>query len=164
MPYTAGSRSPTRGFAPFLLPVTALAFFPALWLYPVYAYPYGGYGGYHWLGDDGRNRTANVTCLCQQYSVCGCDPGQDNETVLVQQLTDGRGSGAPVNTSQVRIVDFGDGNTTAYINGTLDNGTTASGGTEPSNESQISAAVQLMASYGGYWMAALVASLFITVA
>ncbi|KAK5938744.1 hypothetical protein PMZ80_008936 [Knufia obscura] len=164
VPYTAGARSPTRSVAPFLLPVTALAFFPGLWLYSVYAYPYAGYGGYSWRGDDGRNRTANVTCLCQEYSVCGCDPGQDNQTILAQQLTDGRGSGAPVNTSAVKIVDFGDGNTTAYINGTLDNGTTASGGTEPSNESQISAAVQLLANYGGYWMAALVASLFITVA
>jgi len=104
-----------------------------------------------------------VTCLCQEYSVCGCDPGQDNETILVQQLTDGKGSGAPVNTTQVKVVDFGDGNTTAYINGTLDNGTTASGGTEPSSEDQISAAVQLLANYGGYWMAVVVASLFITV-
>ena len=163
VPYTAGGKTPSRGFTPFLLPVAAFAFFPALWLFPVYAYPYYGYGGYHWLGEDGRNRTANVTCLCQEYSVCGCDPGQDNETILVQQLTDGKGSGAPVNTTQVKVVDFGDGNTTAYINGTLDNGTTASGGTEPSSEDQISAAVQLLANYGGYWMAVVVASLFITV-
>ncbi|KAK5088943.1 hypothetical protein LTR05_003167 [Lithohypha guttulata] len=164
VPYQAGARSPTRGVAPFLLPVAAIGFFPLLWLYPVYAYPYVGYGGYRWY-EDGRNRTANVTCLCQQYSVCGCDPDPEgNQTALALTLTDGAGSGAPVNTTQVRVVDFGDGNTTAYINGTLDNGTTAAGGTDPSNESQISAAVQLMANYGGYWVAAAVASLFLTVA
>lgn len=165
VPYTAGQRSPTRGYTPFLLPATALAFFPALWLYPVYAYPYYGFGGYHWLDNDGRNRTANVTCLCQQYSVCGCDPDPDgSNTVLAQQLTNGSGSGAPVNTTQVKVVDFGPSNTTAYINGTLDNGTTASGGTDPSNENEISAAVQLMADFGGYWTAAIIASLFLTVA
>lgn len=164
VPYTAGQRSPRRSVLPFLLPVAALGFFPALWLYPVFAYPYVGYPGYHWI-EDGRNRTANVTCLCQQYSVCGCDPDDSsNMTYLNQQLTDGRGSGPPVNTSTVRVVDFGNGNTTAYINGTLDNGTTAAGGTDPSDESQISAAAQLMVNYGGYWIAALVASLFLTVA
>lgn len=163
VPYTSGQKSPTRGYAPFLLPIGALAFFPAVWLFPVYAYPYYGYGGYHWL-DNGRNRTANVTCLCQQYSVCGCDPDPNgNQTNLAQQLTGGAGTGAPVNSSQVRLMDFGNNNVTAYINGTLDNGTTASGGTDPSNESQISAAAQLMINYGGYWVAALVASLFLTV-
>lgn len=164
VPYTAGARSPTRSVLPFLLPIAALSFFPALWLYPVYAYPYAGYPGYSWV-ENGRNRTANVTCLCQQYSVCGCDPDDSgNNTYLSQQLTDGKGSGPPVNTTTVRVVDFGNGNTTAYVNGTLDNGTTAAGGTDPSDESQISAAAQLMVNYGGYWVAALVASLFLTVA
>lgn len=164
VPYTSGARSPTRGVTPYLLPIGAFAFFPALWLFPVYAYPYYGYGGYHWY-DNGRNRTANVTCLCQEYSVCGCDPDPNgNQTVLAQQLTNGSGSGAPVNSSQVRVMDYGNGNVTAYINGTLDNGTTASGGTDPSNEDEISAAAQLMINYGGYWIAAMVASLFLTVA
>jgi len=84
--------------------------------------------------------------------------------VLAQQLTDGKDSGAPINSTNVKIIQFSDDNTTAYINGTLDNGTTAPGGTEPSSESQISAGAQLLINYGGYWIAALVASLFITVA
>lgn len=147
-----------------MLPVAALAFiFPAIWLTSG-VYAYSGYGAYHWLGEDGTNKTANVTCLCQRYSVCGCDPGQDNNTVLAQELTNGDTSGAPVNSTNVKVVSFSADNTTAYINGTLDNGTTASGGTDPSNESEISAAAQLLVNYGGYWMAALVASLFITVA
>lgn len=162
VPYTAGGHSPTRGITPFLLPIGALAFFPALWLFPVYAYPYAGYPGYYW-NENGRNRTANVTCLCQEYSVCGCDPDYSNQTLIASQLTNGSGSGAPVNTTNVKVVSFSDDNTTAYINGTLDNGTTASGGTDPSNESQISAAVQLLANYGGYWVTVVVASLFLTV-
>lgn len=152
---------------PFLLPATAIAFFPGVWLHPAFAYPFSGYSGYHWYAD-GRNHTANVTCLCQEYSVCGCDPVDPNNAssvnALAQQLTNGTGSGAPVNTTTVRIIDFGADNTTAYINGTLDNGTTASGGTDPSNESQISDAAVLAINYGGYWIAVLVASLFVTVA
>jgi len=160
VPYSSGGKSPTRGITPFLLPIGALAFFPALWLFPAFAYPYAGYG-YHWY-DNGRNRTANVTCLCQQYSVCGCDPGNGNDTIIAQQLTNGLGSGAPVNSTQVRVVDFGNGNTTAYINGTLDNGTTASGGTDPSNDDQISAGIRLLTNYGGYWVAAAVVGLLVS--
>jgi len=160
VPYTSGAKSPTRGITPFLLPIGALAFFPALWLYPAYAYPYSGYG-YQW-SENGRNRTANVTCLCQEYSVCGCDPDNGNDTITAQQLTNGSGSGAPVNSTQVRVVDFGDANTTAYINGTLDNGTTASGGTDPSNENEESAAVRLLANYGGYWFAVAIVSYLVS--
>merc|ERR1712000_409790 len=109
VPYTAGARSPTRGIAPFALPITALAIFPGLWLYSsVYAYPYGiGYHYYH----DGRNTTSNVS-----------------------------------------TVDYGNGSAATYINGSLANGTTASGGTDPSNESQISAGMRVAMEMGGYWV------------
>jgi hypothetical protein len=50
----------------------------------------------------------------------------------------------------VKTVDYGNGTEMSYINGTLPNGTTAPGGTEPSDESQISAAVQHVMSYAGY--------------
>lgn len=163
VPYTAGARR--GGITPFLLPIGALAIFPALWLFPVYAYPYGGYGGYGWRDEQGRNRTANVTCLCQEYSVCGCEePTNGNDTALRQQLTNGTGTGAPVNSTLVRLVDYGNGNTTAYINGTLENGTTAAGGTDPSNEDQLNGAARLMQNYGGYWLMIAVVGLLVNVA
>lgn len=163
VPYTAGSRSPTRSVAPFLLPIAVIGFFPGIWLYSAYAYPYGY--GYYW-NENGRNRTANVNCLCQQYSVCGCDDDPNNQTskdALARQLTNGNDAGAPVNSTKVRVIDHGNNNITAYINGTLENGTTAAGGTDPSSEDEISAATTLLINYGGYWVAALVATCFITV-
>lgn len=149
VPYTAGGRSPTRGVAPYAFPLVGFAVFPGLWLYgSAYGYPYGY--GYHYY-DRGENRTSNVTCLCQRYQVCGCDP-DDNQTALAQQVTDGKGEGPPVNTSTVRTVQYDNGTTMTYINGSLENGTTAPGGTEPSDESQISAGVQHFMGYAGYWL------------
>ncbi|ETN45913.1 uncharacterized protein HMPREF1541_00094 [Cyphellophora europaea CBS 101466] len=151
VPYTAGARSPSRGIAPFAFPLVGFAVFPGLWLYgSAYGYPYGA--GYHY-NQDGQNHTSNVTCLCQRYQVCGCDP-DDNQTALAQMVTNGTGSGAPVNTSTVRTVQYDNGTEMTYINGSLENGTTAPGGTEPSDESQISAAVQRFMSVGGYWLMA----------
>jgi len=149
VPYTAGARSPTRGVAPYFIGAGALAFFPAIWLYSsVYAYPYGY--PYSWLDNDGRNRTSNVTCLCQRYQVCGCDP-DNNSTFLTQVVTNGSSTPvAPVNTSTVRTVDFANGTTATYINGSLANGTTASGGTDPSDSSEVSPAVRLAVEMSGY--------------
>jgi hypothetical protein len=113
----------------------------------VYAYPYGIPYHYYY---NGRNTTSNVTCVCQRYQVCGCDPS-DNSTFLNQVVTNGTG-GAPVNTSLVRTVDFDNGSAVTYINGSLANGTTASGGTDPSNESEISAGMRVAMEMGGYWL------------
>ncbi|KIW90296.1 uncharacterized protein Z519_08940 [Cladophialophora bantiana CBS 173.52] len=150
VPFTAGKRSPTLGVAPFFIGAGALAFFPGLWLYgSVWAYPYGF--PYHWTDPDGRNRTSNVTCLCQQYQVCGCDPN-DNSTFLTQVVTNGSSTPvAPVNTSTVRTVTFSNGSTSTYINGSLANGTTADGGTDPSDPSQVSASVRMVVELSGYW-------------
>lgn len=104
---------------------------------------------YHW-NQDGQNRTSNVTCLCQQYQVCGCDP-TDNSTFLDQVVSNGTG-GAPVNSSLVRTIDYGNGSAATYINGSLANGTTADGGSDPSSESQVSPAVRLAMGYVGYWV------------
>ena len=149
MPFKAGGRSPTRGVTPYAFGLAGFAIFPGIWLYgSLYAYPYGyGYSYYH----NGQNRTANVTCLCQRYQVCGCDP-QDNSTLLREQIANGSADGSPVNSSTVRTVDYPNGTTISYINGSLPNGTTAPGGTDPSNESQLGAGVQLAMSYAGYWL------------
>ncbi|ETI28549.1 hypothetical protein G647_00999 [Cladophialophora carrionii CBS 160.54] len=158
VPYTAGARSPTLGVAPFFIGAGALAFFPALWLYgSVFAYPYAY--PYHWIDNNGQNRTSNVTCLCQRYQVCGCDP-DNNSTFLTQVVTNGSTTPvAPVNTSTVRTVTFDNGTTSTYINGSLANGTTASGGTDPSDPSQVSPAVRLAVEMSGYWVMVLTVAL-----
>lgn len=149
VPYTAGARTPSRRISPFAFPLIGFAVFPGLWLYgSAYAYPYPiGYNYYL----NGQNRTSNVTCLCQRFQVCGCDP-DDNSTFLRQQVANGVVDGAPVNSSTVRTVRYDNGTEMTYINGSLANGTTAPGGSEPSNESQISAATQLVMGYAGYWL------------
>ncbi|RMZ87666.1 hypothetical protein DV736_g5105, partial [Chaetothyriales sp. CBS 134916] len=140
-------RSPSRGIIPYALPVAGFALFPSLWLFgSLWAYPYPI--GYHWLDPDG-NRTSNVTCVCQRSQVCGCDP-QDNSTFLNQVVSNGTG-GAPVNSSLVRT-GVVNGTTQTFINGSLANGTTATGGTDPSNESEISAAARAVMELSGYWV------------
>lgn len=66
----------------------------------------------------------------------------------------GNGTDRPVNTSLVRVVNYDNGTQAAFINGTLDNGTTAPGGTEPSDDSEFtdSAAGKLLLNYTGYWV------------
>jgi hypothetical protein len=172
VPYTAGAASPGRGIRPYALPLAGFAVFPAVALGGygyMYAYPYygAGYPGYHYIDNDGNNKTSNVTCLCQRYQVCGCDP-QDNNTQVAEILTNGTGrvGDPPVNSTQVKTVDWGNGTVASYINGSLENGTTAPGGTEPSDESQISAAWKVGVGAIGYvaigalaWSAVLVGGL-----
>lgn len=151
VPYSAGGRSPTRGLAPLVLPITAFAFFPALWLYgSLYAYPFGT-PYYYRNATSNRNQTVDVTCLCQEYSVCGCD--DNGNSTYIQQVI-GDGTDRPVNSSQVVVLPaLANGTQRAYINGTLPNGTTAPGGTDPSSDEEIpNAAARAMASYAGYWV------------
>jgi hypothetical protein len=144
VPYTAGGRSPTRGIAPYAIGA-GFFIFPGLWLYGVYAYPYAL--RYNHTYPNGTTIPANVTCLCQRYQVCGCDP-TDNSTFVNQVINNG--TNEPVNTSTVLYTTFPNGTQAAYINGSLPNGTTASGGTDPSNADEISAGVKIAQIYGGY--------------
>ncbi|KAI9719304.1 MAG: hypothetical protein M1812_003634 [Candelaria pacifica] len=148
-PYRAGGRSPL-GIAPFLLVGAGLAIFPGLWLYGAYAYPYSSPYNF-------RNRTSNanqtlpITCLCQQYSVCGCD-NNNNSTYLDGVL--GNGSMAALNTSLARVSDV-NGTRTLVLNGTLPNGTTASGGSDPATTTiaVTSAALKRgIAENAGWWV------------
>jgi len=132
VPYTAGQRSPL-GIAPFLiLPIAALAIFPGLWLYGVYQYPYTH--PYTFVNQtitnatfpNGINQTLPIDCLCEQYSVCGCDDNSDS--TYLQDLI-GNGSYAALNKTLVTVSTV-NGTRTIIINGTLPNGTTASGGTD----------------------------------
>jgi hypothetical protein len=152
VPYTAGQRSPTRGINPNPLPIAAFAFFPGIWLYgSLHAYPYGT--TYHYRNSTGQNATVDVTCLCQKFSVCSCD--DNGNSTYMQQLV-GNGTNQPVNTSDVVVLpQLANGTQRAYVNGTLPNGTTADGGTDPSSDEQVSAAIKtLVVNYGGYWILA----------
>ncbi|EEP82701.1 predicted protein [Uncinocarpus reesii 1704] len=151
VPYTAGRRSP-KGLFPFFLPVALLAFFPGLWLYGAYAYQTNH--GFNW-----RNRTSNrnesipIVCLCQEYSVCGCDDN-NNSTYIQSLLNDVDRNGLPRNSSVIKTVEV-NGTTKIYINGTLPNGTTAP---DPSITENISNhVVPQILRLSGYWtMAAIV--------
>lgn len=74
-----------------------------------------------------RNESLPVICLCQEYSVCGCDENHNQTYIdaLVANATAAAGDG--IITSKITDVN---GTRTLVINGTLENGTTADGGTE----------------------------------
>jgi len=131
VPYTAGSKSPKGLPAAAFLGVGALAFFPGLWLYGAYLYPYNH--NYNYYNNTARaNQTKPVKCLCQQYSVCGCDDNDDPS-----YLSGIIGNGTNLNQTLVRMAKV-NGTDQFFINGTLPNGTTASGGTvDPNSAAKI---------------------------
>ncbi|RDW87672.1 hypothetical protein BP5796_03366 [Coleophoma crateriformis] len=164
-PYSSGARSPL-GIAPVFLGVGLLSIYPGLWLYGAYSYPY--HNAYTFRNhsahnttnsthtkrdqefvtlvvrqDDSVNETKPVTCLCAAYAECGCDDN-DNSTFLDSLI--GTGDYFSLNQSLVTVADV-NGTSTILINGTLPNGTTASGGTESA-----SAAVRSFAEASGYWV------------
>ncbi|KAK0945551.1 hypothetical protein LTR29_002906 [Friedmanniomyces endolithicus] len=137
-PYSAGSRSP-GGVAPYLLAGSALAFFPGAWLYGAYAYPYHGAYTYH--NETGnRNDTRPVQCFCAQYAECGCDNYTDSSYL----------SSVANNATVSRVADV-NGTSTLLINGTLENGTTASGGSD-SAAGSLRLGVVEKGSSGGWWL------------
>ncbi|KAE8146027.1 hypothetical protein BDV25DRAFT_58044 [Aspergillus avenaceus] len=145
-PYTSGSVSPLGIMPSGVLPVAALAFFPGLWLYMVYAYSYNN--PYYYVDQATHGNTSiPVVCLCEAYMVCGCD--NNNNTTYYESLFNGT---QPTNSNVVRIVEV-NGTRAVYINGTLPNGTTVA------DESAPSCAVQIAIQTSGYWlMIALVAN------
>ncbi len=153
-----------------------MAFFPGLWLYSVYAYPYSRpyyYRNSSRLRDDDDDDDLNdrrlairqapaengtvqplpVLCLCQQYSVCGCDDNSDSE-FLNSLLPNGTAS-PQLNETLVRISDV-NGTRTLVINATLPNGTTAPGGEDEEGEitagSTTSKAARTVLESAGWWV------------
>ncbi|KAI9846622.1 MAG: hypothetical protein M1838_001221 [Thelocarpon superellum] len=133
-PYTSGRRSPL-GITPFLLPLAALAIFSGPWLYPAYAYPYSHP---YYFQDRNHTNSTNpngttvalpVECLCQEYSVCGCD---DNNGTFLETILPNGSDTSNLNRSLIQI-NMVNGTKTIVLNGTLPNGTTAPGGTDPSS-------------------------------
>lgn len=128
-----------------------MAIMPGLWLYSVYPYYLNSYRFYNQsdinqTNPNGVNTTLPVTCLCQEYSPCGCDENDDQK--YLADLV-GNGSYAALNKSLVTVSDV-NGTKNLVINGTLPNGTTAPGGTDDD-----SAAINLkVGKYAGYWVMA----------
>lgn len=138
------------GLAPFaLLPLAALAFFPGVWLYGAYAYQLSHPYHFH-NSTSNQNDTLNITCLCQQYSVCGCEDNKE-PTFFDSLFNQTDSDGLPKNTSDV-VVATVNGTQGIYINGTLPNGTTAP---DPSI-SENDAIVGKFAKLSGYWVMAAV--------
>ncbi|KAH6643045.1 hypothetical protein C7974DRAFT_115651 [Boeremia exigua] len=151
VPYSAGSRTP-KGLiaAPLLLGASLLLIMPGLWLYSVYPYHYNNPYRFNNQSDtnstnpNGTNTTLPVTCLCQEYSPCGCEENDDQQ--YLKDLV-GNGSYASLNKSLVTVSSV-NGTQTLVINGTLPNGTTAPGGED-------GAGINLKAGkYAGYWVMA----------
>ena len=104
------------------------------------------------------NETIPVTCLCQEYSACGCD---DNDDYTYLDSILGNGSYSSLNSSLVNIANV-NGTKTVVLNGTLPNGTddsTASNSTStaPSSSSTTSgvtssATRQMLLEVSGYWV------------
>jgi len=149
-PYASGVRSPL-GITPLFLSAAGLAFFPGLWLYGAYEYPYSHpYTFYNrtapasGTNTTGMNETKPVTCLCAAYEECGCD--DNGNTTFLDSLI-GDGTYSELNQTLVTVADV-NGTSTIVINGTLPNGTTSSGGTEDA----FSAGVRNVVEISGYWV------------
>ncbi|KAF1966675.1 hypothetical protein BU23DRAFT_544172 [Bimuria novae-zelandiae CBS 107.79] len=131
VPYGAGQKS-GRGIGPGVLiaPVLLIGLLPGLWLYSVYPYHFSNPYRFTNQSDtnstnpNGTNTTLPVTCLCEQYSSCGCDENDDQK--YLNDLV-GNGSYDALNKTLVNVADV-NGTRTLVINGTLPNGTTAPGG------------------------------------
>lgn len=87
-------------------------------LHSAYAYDYPHPYTYH-NNTANQNNTLPVECVCAQYSECGCDNNTDTSYI-----------DSVANNASVATVSEVNGTKTLVINGTLPNGTTASGGTD----------------------------------
>ena len=134
-PYRAGGTpSGWRGPAPLLLGVGALALFPGLWLYGAYSYRYNDDNPVTYYNEtSGQNETRRVQCLCAENADCGCDDTQD-QSYLNEVANDKA-------VSSVR-------NNTLYINGTLEEGTTAPG---TASSAATGSLTQKLMEASGYW-------------
>lgn len=146
MPYRAGAVS-TLGIAPlFFVGAASLAFWPGIWYHPVYLYPYGNSWTFH-NETTNANETKPVKCGCDAYQECGCD--DNNSTDYVNSVL-GTGAYSQLNQSLVTVATV-NGTDTILLNGTLPNGTTASGGTESASAG---VGMRRLAEMAGWWPAA----------
>lgn len=89
-----------------------------------------------------------MKCACDAYQVCGCD--DNNSTDYVNSVL-GDGTYSKLNQSLVTVASV-NGTDTILVNGTLPNGTTASGGTDSASAG---VGMQELIQLAGWWPAAL---------
>jgi hypothetical protein len=122
-----------------------MLFWPGIWLHGAYMYPY--YHPYSFYNQSsGRNETKPVQCACDPTVECGCD--DDNSTTTLNELV-GDGDYNKLNKSVITVADY-NGTNTILINGTLPNGTTASGGDEDATSSA-TRGLRYMVEAAGWW-------------
>ncbi|RBA18196.1 hypothetical protein FPRO05_10491 [Fusarium proliferatum] len=115
-PYRSGSRSP-GGIIPFALAGAALTFWPGVWLYGAYIYPYPHL--YHFYNATTFTyEDRDILCGCSKYEECACD--YNNDTAYFDDLIGG--GHYDYYDSIIDVADV-NGTTTILINGTLPNGT-----------------------------------------
>ena len=95
------------------------------------------------------NESLPVTCVCAQYSACGCDDN-DNSTYVDSLLPNGQ------NSSQAVIANI-NGTKTVVINGTLPNGTDGSTDTTGAGIGMR----QTLAEASGFWLMGAVVALIV---
>ncbi|KAK5109323.1 hypothetical protein LTR62_007092 [Meristemomyces frigidus] len=136
-PYSSGGRSP-GGVAPYFLGAGALAFFPGIWLYGAYAYPYSHPYTYY-NQTNSQNETHPVQCLCGQYQQCGCD--DNNSTDYLNSVAN--------NNTIAKLANV-NGTQTLVVNGTLSNDTTA----DSTSSSGATGLGQGLVELSGFWVVA----------
>ncbi|KAH0425466.1 hypothetical protein CcaCcLH18_10925 [Colletotrichum camelliae] len=153
VPYAAGASRGPSSIAPFLLIGGGLAFWPGLWFVGVHMYPYSHPHRFY-NQSAGENQTKPVVCGCASHQPCACD--ENNSTEYMSALL-GNGSYQGLNQSVVTKGIYNNTDT-ILINGTLPNGTTASGGTDDVG----SAAFRVAAEALGFWpmLAVVLATVF----
>lgn len=110
----------------------------------MYIYPYASPWTYR-NATTGNNETKPVQCGCDEYQECGCD--ENNSTDYITSVI-GNGSYDQLNSSLVSVAAV-NGTDTILLNGTLPNGTTASGGTDDPSAAGIG--MRRMAEAVGWW-------------
>ncbi|KAM0186557.1 hypothetical protein ACHAPI_011636 [Fusarium lateritium] len=160
-PYRAGGRSPAGRIAPFVLLGGALAFWPGVWLYGAYMYPYHDQYRYHNETSD-EDEERDIICACARYAQCACD--DNNNTAYYDELI-GNGSYQALNKSVVDVAKV-NGTMTILINGTLPNDTALPSDDDSDDngdDSSDSAAARTLIEALGFWpaVAAVMATVFI---
>ncbi|KAF3806680.1 hypothetical protein GCG54_00000046 [Colletotrichum gloeosporioides] len=144
VPYAAGASRGPGSIAPFLLIGGGLAFWPGLWLAGAHMYPYSH--PYRFYNQSAReNQTKPIMCGCADHQPCACD--ENNSTEYMNALL-GNGSYQGLNQSVVTKGIYNNTDT-ILINGTLPNGTTASGGSD--DVGTTSAAFRAVSEALGFW-------------
>ncbi|CAI4218906.1 unnamed protein product [Parascedosporium putredinis] len=148
----SGQQESQRHHAVPFVGAAALAFWPGLWLYGAYSYPYSHPYRFHNNTRD-EEEELPVICACDPNSACGCDENQD--TAYLSDLI-GDGSYNGLNHSLITVAEV-NGTKTILINGTL------SSDTEAPSDGDESAAIARAVEALGYWpmVAAALAAVFV---